>query len=242
MTTWAGAIVDGADDGHTNVDGTTTNLTGSLTAIGTGTALWRFAGVDVPQGAQIVSATASLYIQVTVSSAVTLRAAAADDVAALTGALATAPRTTASDTFDPGSTGARAFDATAIVQELVDRPGWVAGNALAFTLVRDSGSVAGRFIEGGPQYAGTLTIEYEEGAPPGAQVREISATTVGAQPSVNVHELTVHTDAPTPVPGGSGRWWGSDQWGTFRPYWWAGDQWSTLAPYVWTADQWQPLG
>lgn len=51
-----------------------------------------------------------------------------------------ATRTTASTTFNPGSTGSHAFDVTAIVQEIVNRGGWASGNDLGFIIDATSGS------------------------------------------------------------------------------------------------------
>lgn len=240
MTTWTQTITDGANDGHTNADGSTTNLTSTLTSITTGTALWRFTDAPVPQGAQITSATATLTTQTTGSGQLTLRAAAADHVPALTGALATAARTSAFTAYSsPSGAQTNAYDVTAIIKELVDRPGWATGNALALTLARDSGTVAARFIEGGAQYAATLVIEYEVGPPPGARLMELTATTVGSQPAVRLLELEAFTDAPDVTPG-AGRVWLGDQWATVGPRYWSGSQWVPPIPHAWSGSQWTP--
>ena len=247
MTTWQGGVLGSEDDGRATTLDTSGSvvLTGTIYGISTGTLMFRIPGVDVPQGAQIDAATITPTIVLGTGSGsgfVNAFAPLVADVPALVIGLLAEPRTT-SHVVEIAAAGSPALDITAIVQELVDRPSWVPGNAIAVLMTQAPGrAVSARQYDGSPTYAATVSVTWSNAAPPGAQVREITATTVGAQPSVNVHELTVHTDAPEPVPGGSGRWWGSDQWGTFRPFFWAGDQWGTLAPYVWTGDQWQPLG
>jgi hypothetical protein len=247
VTTWQGGVLGSEDDGRATTLDTSGSvvLTGTIYGISTGTLMFRIPGVDVPQGAQIDAATITPTIVLGSGSGsgfVNVFAPLVVDVPALVIGLLAEPRTT-SHVVEIAAAGTTALDITAIVQELVDRPGWVPGNAIAVLMTQAPGrGVSARQYDGSPTYAATVSVTWSDAAPPGAQVREMIATTVGAQPSVNVHELTVHTDAPAPVPGGSGRWWGSDQWGTLRPYFWAGDQWGTLSPYVWTGDQWQTLG
>ena len=247
MTTWQGAVQASEDDGRaTTLDASgSVVLTGTLYGISTGTLMFRIPAVDVPQGAQIDAATITPTIVLGSGSGsgfVNVFAPLVPDVPALVIGLLGEPRAT-SHVAEIPAVGAVPIDIAAVVQEIVDRPGWVAGNAIAILVTQAPGrAVSARQYDGSPSYAATVSVTWSEAAPPGAQVREIVATTVGAQPSVQVREITVHTDAPEPVPGGAGRAWLSDQWGAVRPYYWPGDQWAPLRPYVWLGDQWQSLG
>jgi hypothetical protein len=52
----------------------------------------------------------------------------------------------------------------AIVQEIVDRPGWSAGNAIAF-VVSGSGHRAAESYDGSPSRAAVLEVEYAPSTP-----------------------------------------------------------------------------
>lgn len=246
MTTWQGGVLASEDDGRATTLDTSGSLvlTGTIYGISTGTLMFRVPGVDVPQGAQIEAATITPTVVLGTGSGsgfVNVFAPIVPDVPALVIGLLAEPRTT-SHVAEIAAAGTPALDITAIVQELVDRPGWVAGNAIAILMTTASGrAVSARQYDGSPDYAATVSVTWSEAAPPGAHVHEVSATTVGAQPSVRVFELSVHTDAPPAVPGTVHVWVG-DQWAAAVPYVWLDDQWVPAQPYVWTGDQWQPLG
>jgi hypothetical protein len=119
----------------------------------------RFRNVTVPQGATITSA----YLQLTAEEAphsnatsLTIRGQAANNpptFAAVNGDLSGRPTTTASAawTVDPwlnvGDAGLaqRSSSLTGIVQEIVNRPGWVSGNALVLLITGSGTRIAESF-------------------------------------------------------------------------------------------------
>jgi sugar lactone lactonase YvrE len=132
----------------------------------------RFAGVAIPQGATITNA----YIQFVVDEAqsvattLTLKAEAADNAATFTTATANVssrPRSSAFASWSPsawttvGAAGAdqRTPNLAALVQEVVNRPGWASGNALAF-IVTGSGHRTAVAYNGSAANAGLLHLEY----------------------------------------------------------------------------------
>ena len=133
----------------------------------------RFENVTVPQGATVTAA----YLQFTVDettdvdTSVTLQGEANDNPAlfAETAAnISSRPRTSATVTWTPppwtkvDDAGAdqQSPDLTDIVQEIVDRPGWQSGNALAFILSGTGHRVA-RAFDGKAKEAALLHIDYE---------------------------------------------------------------------------------
>ncbi len=138
-----------------------------------------FAGVAIPQGAQILSAS----VQFTVdevsagTTALSIRGEAADDAApfrSASGDVSDRPPTSASVAWSPpewravGEAGAaqRTPDLSALVQEIVDRPGWAPGNALAL-VVTGPGTRTAESYDGSPGAAARLEIvELVDLAPP----------------------------------------------------------------------------
>lgn len=132
----------------------------------------RFTGLALPRGATIVSA----YVQFqsdelnSETTTLTLQGEAVDHAAAFgvtKGALSSKPRTAASVTWSPapwttvGITWAaqRTPNLAPLIQELVNRPGWVSGNALT-VLITGSGQRVARSFEGASSGAPLLHIEY----------------------------------------------------------------------------------
>lgn len=132
----------------------------------------RFRGVQIPDGATIVAA----WIQFTADEAkkgtasLTVAGHDADNAGAFTTAsrnLSSRPRTTATVPWGPppwSAVGARTADQrtpdlSGVVQEIVDRSGWVSGNALAF-VITGSGTRTAEPYEGGARRAAVLHIEY----------------------------------------------------------------------------------
>ncbi|MBN1672495.1 MAG: carboxypeptidase regulatory-like domain-containing protein [Kiritimatiellae bacterium] len=104
----------------------------------------RFAGLAVPQGATILAASVQFQTDETdsESTALTVQAQAADDApafAATPSNITLRARTGASVAWNPpawdvageAASGQRTPDLSAVIQEVVDRPGWSSGNALA---------------------------------------------------------------------------------------------------------------
>lgn len=138
----------------------------------------RFTGVNVPQGATITSAAIQFTVDETDSdnTSLTFRGEASDNAADYgSGLITTRPTTSASASWAPepwttvGEAGAdqRTPDLAALVQEIVSRPGWTLGNALAIT-VSGTGERTAESYKGSSGQAPVLHVEYQVGgiAPP----------------------------------------------------------------------------
>jgi hypothetical protein len=131
----------------------------------------RFANLGVPAGATVTGA----YVQFVAdesqseATALTLRAQAADSAPTFTTAtsnVSSRPRTAAAVSWSPpawtagsASTAQRTPDLSALVQEVVNRPGWASGNALAL-IVNGTGHRTAVAFDGGATKAATLHIDY----------------------------------------------------------------------------------
>ncbi len=172
----------------------------------------RWTGLMIPQGASITAAYIQFASKESQSEATTLsfRGQAADNPVAFDSTafnISTRPRTTASMAWSPlpwntGEVGPnqRTPDLSAVIQEVVNRPGWLSGNALVI-VVTGSGHRTAYSWDGTPTGAPLLHIEYVTGptsdAPPVARlgVTQLSspALTVDADGS-----MSTDTDA-TPI-------------------------------------------
>ena len=134
----------------------------------------RFAGIEVPQGATIVDAYLQFQVDEKDTGETTLeiRAEAVDDAATFSSSsfdITSRAVTSASSTWSPpawstvGEAGAaqQTSDLTAVVQEIVDRGGWSAANAMAFVIDGVGKRVAESF-DGKAAAAPLLHIEYVE--------------------------------------------------------------------------------
>jgi chitodextrinase len=132
----------------------------------------RFAGAAIPRGATIVSATVQFTTDEASSGpiALSIRGEAADDAAPFAttaGDVSGRPATSAATSWSPpdwtsiGSAGAaeRTPDLSAVVQEIVDRPGWAPGNALVLVLT-GSGTRTAESWEGAAAGAPELRVEF----------------------------------------------------------------------------------
>ncbi|MEN8184474.1 MAG: MopE-related protein, partial [Myxococcota bacterium] len=137
----------------------------------------RFRNVDVPQGTTIRGAR----IQFTVdekgsaTTSLTIEGEASDDAAAFSSSdydVTSRPRTSHSVAWDPPpwtSTGAagpnqRTPELTTLVQEIVDRPGWSPGNAMA-VVISGSGHRTAEAYDGSSSRAAVLEVDYDEACP-----------------------------------------------------------------------------
>ena len=136
------------------------------------TAGLRFTGVTLPRGARISTAWVQFQVDEasTSTASLTVVGAAADNAGAFTtaaGSISTRPRTAATVTWAPPTwptVGARTAEQrtpnlAAVLQEIVDRPGWLGGNALVL-LVTGSGERTAESVDGGALRAPVLHIEY----------------------------------------------------------------------------------
>jgi chitodextrinase len=145
-------VASGDDDAEENVGSGSVSLTSSdLELVVAGSTVQavgvRFAGLAIPQGADIVSASVQFTVDEVTGGAValTIRGEAADSAAPFTtatGDVSGRPTTSAALAWSPpdwtsvGAAGPeqRTPDLTPLVQEIVDRPGWNPGNALVLVV------------------------------------------------------------------------------------------------------------
>lgn len=166
-------------------DATETSGVVSLTAvaiINDSTTEWngfRFQGVSIPGDATVVSAVAEFVVLTgNDDPSHAIFGEAADNAAVFTTAASSISgrsRTTATVTWTSGGLGAddatyfSAPDLSAIVQEIISRPGWVSGNSLVL-LVQGSADasrdLAIRTYDFDPAKAAKLTITYTTPAAP----------------------------------------------------------------------------
>ena len=139
------------------------------------TAGMRFTEITVPQGATITGAWLQFQVDEVSTAATTVSVAgqAADDAGAFTtiaGSISTRPLTSATVSWTPATwptAGARTADQqtpdlTAVLQEIIDRPGWISGNALVL-LVSGTGERIAESFDGSVLRAPVLHIEYTVG-------------------------------------------------------------------------------
>ena len=167
----------------------------------------RWTALAIPQGATIRAA----WIQFTADEAhseatnLTLRAEASDNAAVFSATnnnITLRTRTTTNATWSPaawlvGQAGAaqRTPDLTAVIQEVVSRPGWASGNALAI-IVNGTGHRTAFSFDGNGAQAPLLHVEYTVGG---------AATTVAANGEtpreVAIRQLSLSAARPNPSPG-----------------------------------------
>ncbi|NIS35441.1 MAG: hypothetical protein GWN79_23065 [Actinobacteria bacterium] len=131
----------------------------------------RFGGVDVPPGSTILSASIQFVADGETSGPAQflIEGEASDDAAPFTklaGNVSARARTVAKVSWAPpawtnGEAGPpeRTPDLTAIVQEIVDRPGWRSGGSLAFVVSGDGYRTAHAY-RGVPERAARLELDY----------------------------------------------------------------------------------
>ncbi|NNM03056.1 MAG: DUF5011 domain-containing protein, partial [Nitrosopumilus sp.] len=137
----------------------------------------RFNGIEIPNGATITNA----YVQLTTEddqdtgyAKVKIFAQDSDNAQTFTSQdenISSRPTTSASvswvipDWIGEGTAGApqQTPDLTALIQEVVDRNGWISGNSIAIIVEEDSGSADrdAKSYENAPDMAPLLHIEYE---------------------------------------------------------------------------------
>lgn len=166
----------GSDDAEEFPSGRVNTTDGDLEMVTDGTLIdkvgVRFKGVSIPPGATITNA----YIQFVAdesqseATALTIQAEANDDSAtyssAVRGDVSARPRTSAAASWSVApwmvkgaGLAQRTPNLAALVQEVVSRPGWARGNALAFAIT-GSGQRTAEPFEGNPDKMPLLHIEY----------------------------------------------------------------------------------
>ena len=161
----------------------------------------RFTNVTIPPGAIIARA----YVQFQadeLQSEVTnllIRGQAADNPATFTTAtsnISTRPRTAAGVSWSPpawtlvGEAGAnqRTSDLSAVIQEIVNRPGWVSGSALAI-IITGTGHRTAESFEGKAAAAPLLHVEFSSGSPAAANYGTRAAEAYEPRPEVHEPRL-----------------------------------------------------
>ena len=151
----------------------------------------RFTGVGVPAGARIVAAWVQFTVdeRSTTAAALQIRAVAEGNPAAFAGryGVTLRPLTQAAVAWSPpawdsvGAAGAgqRTPDLAGVLQELVDRADWTAGNSVALVL-SGSGKRVAEAYEGSRSAAPLLHIDYQAGSGPTNQPPQVTAAAVPA--------------------------------------------------------------
>jgi len=208
------------DDAWQDAGATSSDLTAPDPNVGTGTAAsspdraasWRFTAVGISQGESITSATFQLRKSGAAWSQVThtLRGENVDNSATFTTALITNRATTTANTAVSDNTNRAdnawiSYTVTSIVQEIINRGGWVSGNALSIISIGDGAvdhaSNAYHFWDGVAASAAKLDITY--GPPP--PVAEAAPTFVAAGAAA-----FTATNAATLAPGLPAGWAADD--------------------------------
>ena len=154
----------------------------------------RFTNVTVPRGATITNAYVQFSVDETASTAtgLTLAAQAVDNASTFTtaaGSISARARTAARVSWTPASwltVGARGTEQRTpnlapVLAEVVGRPGWASGNAMA-VIVTGTGRRTADSFEGGAANAPTLHIEYASSGTPATN----AAPTVDAGADLSV--------------------------------------------------------
>lgn len=173
MATWTGTPAVPADVGKVDSSGALATEVALISVYSAETALLRFPGVQIPAGATVTHAQLTVHNSNTVSDTAKYKTWLhdVDDAGALAAGDAAGPYTDAavtSTTRPSSGTGAWPVTITAVMQEILDRPGWAAGNAMK-ALVKGTGSLSGaaaKFVgwDTGSMVP-TLTVEYEPNLP-----------------------------------------------------------------------------
>ena len=218
-------IAAGVDDGEESATGVVNTGSGDLELVYDGSNQWvgmRFANLTIPRGATITRAYVQFQARELQSEVtnLTIRAQAADNAANLTTAISTRPRTTAQATWAPlawatvneAGLNQRTPDLAAVVQEVVNRAGWVSGNALVL-LVNGTGHRTAWSFDG--LAAGAPLLHIETGAPPppppnGAPVVSAGVAQTITLPADAVLDGTVSDDGLPNPPGALTTTWSLD--------------------------------
>ena len=138
----------------------------------------RFTSISIPQGAQVVNAYVQFQADETSSeaTALSLTAQAADNAVGFSynyKDISRRPRTSAVVSWSPGAWSAvgergaaqRSPNLSALIQEVVNRPGWRSGNAMTL-IMSGSGKRVAESYEGNVAAAPTLHLEFQGGNEP----------------------------------------------------------------------------
>ena len=216
----------GADDVDEVQDGTVTRTGGDI-ELGTDHGIpttngLRFAGLAIPAGSTISSA----YVQFTVdetgkdATSLLFKAQSADDAPPFTTAafsVSSRTRTTNSVSWTPpqwltleaAGSDQRTPDLSAVLQEVVNRPGWTSGNALAI-LITGSGRRTAESFEGG--FPPRLHVEFRP--PTGPPANTVAPTVTGTAKQGQTLTATPGTWTGSPPIDYTYQWQSCDSSGT----------------------------
>ena len=170
----------------------------------------RFNGVDIPPGANITTAHVQFTVDETPSGPTTLTIEGEDTVNAATFtntdfSISARPRTAASVPWLPapwltvGAAGPdqQTADISAIIQEIVDQPGWASGNALAI-IISGTGERVAESYNGSQPDAPLLRVTYTFNLPPNVDAGADQSVTL---PASAMLDGTVSDDGQPNPPG-----------------------------------------
>ena len=195
-TTFEVRIAADSDDAEESPSGSVDLTSSDLELVDDGgdqTVGLRFTAVNIPAGATITNA----YVQFQADEAsteatnLTIEGQAADNPSAFTTSssnVSSRPRTGAQASWSPpawntvGEAGSdqRTTNIAAVIQEIVSRPGWASGNALAL-IVTGTGKRVAESRRPGPATAPLLHVEYTSGG--------------GGTPALSISDASVNEDA-----------------------------------------------
>lgn len=167
----------------------------------------RYNNVTIPQGDTINSATLTFNSISTISKSryVKVYGFAEDNTSDLSTDASARPRTTTAIDWDEPPVGFqedRTVDVTAIVQEIIDRTGWVSGNNLGFIIVNDgSANDEAHFYyayDGVPSRTPLLQIS-SSNVSPSASISPSSSISRSA--SLSISPSSSLSSSPSPSPG-----------------------------------------
>jgi len=173
-------IVVGTDDAEESATGVFNYSSSDLELVYDTSNQWvgmRFTNVTIPRGAVVSRAYLQFEAKETQSeiTSLTIRGQAADNPTTflMANAISTRPRTTATATWAPApwaalneaGAGQRTVDLSPVIQEIVNRPGWVSGNAMVI-LINGTGHRTAWAYEGKAASAPLLHIEAGTAPPP----------------------------------------------------------------------------
>jgi hypothetical protein len=166
-------VAASADDAEEGPRGGVSITSGDLELVDDQTVGMRFTGVGIPAGATILEAWMQFQADETGAGAIslTIQGEATDDAAEFTtrnANISSRPRTAASTAWSPpdwpakGAQGPdqKTSDIAEVIQEIVDRPGWSAGNALA-VIFTGTGTRTAESFDGKASAAPLLHVLYE---------------------------------------------------------------------------------
>jgi len=168
MTSWNAAIIASSDDAREVAAGTVSIADSFANTGGTGIMLgFRFSGVAIPAGATINAAWLTIRTTANDDPDLDIYGQAADDAATFAATsynISGRSRTAAKTNWTASNVGTSQLidtpDIKTVIQEIVNRPGWASGNALAILFLSlGSSALSFRFYDQGATPP-ELTIDY----------------------------------------------------------------------------------